>query len=47
MRCMGVGLHTPNMAFFTLSDVISPFSARLATSAALVYPDDRQAMVIV
>lgn len=35
---------TPSMAFLTLSVVIRPFPARLAISAALLAPEDRQAM---
>ena len=36
---------TPSIAFFTLSVVIRPFSARFAISAALLAPDDRHAML--
>ena len=39
------GTVTPSIAFLTLSVVIRPFSARFAISAALLAPDDRQAMV--
>lgn len=35
---------TPSMAFLTLSVMIRPFPARLAISAALLAPEDRQAM---
>lgn len=35
---------TPSIAFLTLSVVIRPFPARLAISAALLAPEDRQAI---
>lgn len=40
------GAATPSIAFLTLSVVIRPFPARFVISAALLAPEDRQAMVV-
>ena len=37
-------VDTLSIAFLTLSDLIRPFSARFVIKAALVDPEDRQAM---
>lgn len=38
--------HTPNIAFLTRSELIRPLPARLLMSAALLEPEDLQAMVM-
>lgn len=47
--CAGNGgtdkARTPSIAFFTRSEVMRPFAARLFTRAALVEPELRQAML--